>query len=479
MKKHVMWLLFVALILTTAVAVAANEPAENATTFAVGDFSPNYSGTGGGCTIGTWTTVASLNTARSRPTTAFYPPNGNFYTLAGEATGGNRDIPIEEYDPVADTWTDRANLLTGVSNTGSATVGSYIYVPGGWTGAASTNTMQRYDPVANSVATMATLPAGNAAHAVVALGTDVYVLAGSGTGGVGSTNYIYDTVADSWSTGAAVPVGTNYPSATTDGAYVYLIGGGTTGADINNVQRYDPVADSWSALTGMISARGGPGAFFDGQNIWAVAGGWTGYFTTTEYWDGVAWNAGPAVSTGVRTLGTAFGDGLGVKAGGWAGAYVGTTEAIDIVCAPPAAPGIAVDKSPASQNVTTNGIADFTITVTNTGDVDLANVSVSDPLVPACDNAIGTLVVSGTISYGCQDTNVTGSYTNVVTVTGAYTVGQITVTDTASALVVYTSPTSVDLNGFSGNAEMSILPFVTLLVVLAGIGAIIYRKRIA
>jgi hypothetical protein len=48
-----MWLLFVALILTTAVAVAANEPAENATTFAVGDFSPNYSGTGGGCTIGT------------------------------------------------------------------------------------------------------------------------------------------------------------------------------------------------------------------------------------------------------------------------------------------------------------------------------------------------------------------------------------------------------------------------------------------
>lgn len=477
MKKHVVWLVFVALILTTAVALAANEPSASATLNSVGTSSPAFAGSGGGCTIGTWQTVASLNTPRSRPSTAFYPPNGNFYTLGGEATGGNRNIPIEEYDPVANTWTDRANLLTGVSNTGSATVGNYIYVAGGYNGAGVSN-MQRYDPVANSVSNMAAMPAANFANAVVSLGTDVYVLGGNSAGGAGTTNYIYDTVADSWSSGAAVPVATNYPAAASDGTYIYLIGGGTTGADMNTVQRYDPVANSWTALTNMTTARGGPGAFYDGQNVWAIAGGWTGYFTSTEYWDGAAWNAGPAVSTGVRTLGAAFGNGMGVKAGGWAGAYVGTAETIDINCGPPAVPGIAVDKSPASQNVTTNGIADFTITVTNTGNVDLGNVSVSDPLVPACDNAIGTLPISGTIQYACQDVNVTGSYTNVVTATGAYTVSQITVTDTASALVVYTSPTAVDLSGFSGNANSSVLPFVTLLVILAGIGAIIYRKRL-
>ncbi len=129
--------------------------------------------------------------------------------------------------------------------------------------------------------------------------------------------------------------------------------------------------------------------------------------------------------------------------------------------------------------MTTNGIASFTITVSNTGDVDLANVMVSDPLVPACDNAIGTLAVSGTVAYGCQDANVTASYTNVVTVTGDYTVGQVTVSDTASAMVIYTSPTGVDLSGFGGNAETSVLPFLALLVVLAGIGAVIYRRRIA
>jgi len=152
------------------------------------------------------------------------------------------------------------------------------------------------------------------------------------------------------------------------------------------------------------------------------------------------------------------------------GAYIAGT---------PASPGIAVDKSPVSQNVTTNGTASFTITVTNTGDVDLANVTVSDPLVSACDNAIGTLAVSGTVSYGCQDTNVTASYTNVVTATGVYTGGPTTVTDTASAMVIYTSPTSVDLSGFAGNAESSLLPFIILLAVLAVIGLFIYRRRIA
>lgn len=146
---------------------------------------------------------------------------------------------------------------------------------------------------------------------------------------------------------------------------------------------------------------------------------------------------------------------------------------------PPAAPGIAIDKAPISQTVVTNGNANFTITVTNTGNVALANVTVSDPLVSACDNAIGTLAVSGTVSFGCQDTGVTASYTNVVTVTGVYTGGQVTVTDTASALVNVTSPTSVDLSGFSGNGEASVLPFIALLVVLAGFGALIYRRRVA
>ncbi|MCL4839441.1 MAG: hypothetical protein KJ058_15910, partial [Thermoanaerobaculia bacterium] len=83
---------------------------------------------GQGCTSGTWTAISPINTARSRTGVAYDEVTGHFFLAGGEAAGGNRAIPIEEYDPVANTWTNRANLLTGVSNSGVAAVGGYVYV---------------------------------------------------------------------------------------------------------------------------------------------------------------------------------------------------------------------------------------------------------------------------------------------------------------------------------------------------------------
>ena len=81
-----------------------------------------------------------------------------------------------------------------------------------------------------------------------------------------------------------------------------------------------------------MTARGGPGGFFDGQNVWAVGGGWSQYYASTEYWDGASWQAGPDMSTGVRTMGAAFGDGLALKAAGWNGSYQAVTERLAIDC---------------------------------------------------------------------------------------------------------------------------------------------------
>jgi uncharacterized repeat protein (TIGR01451 family) len=143
----------------------------------------------------------------------------------------------------------------------------------------------------------------------------------------------------------------------------------------------------------------------------------------------------------------------------------------------PDVPGIAISKNPATQNVTTNGFADFTITVSNTGDVVLNNVSVTDALVPDCDNAIGTLIISGTITYNCQDTNVTGSYTNTVDVTSTLETGGPGPTATASALVVFTSPTSVSLSGFGDSgASFSPIWFVAILSVILGVAYVVRRK---
>jgi hypothetical protein len=134
-----------------------------------------------------WEPAGSLNNARSRLSLAYFPFNGRFYALGGESTGGNRAIPIEEYRPATNTWTDRAMLNPGVSDTGAARVGNYIYVPGGLGGvpAVGRTEMQRYDPVANTVTQVAPLPTANFSHGVAAQGTKIYVLGGPPQGSQG------------------------------------------------------------------------------------------------------------------------------------------------------------------------------------------------------------------------------------------------------------------------------------------------------
>lgn len=276
--------------------------------------------------LGDWQPAGTLHSPRSRTGVAFSPHNGRFYALGGETTGGNRDIPIEEYNPNTNAWTERALLDTGVSNTGAAAVGRFIYVPGGYNGLAVSD-MQRYNVTTNNVVTVEPLPAANYAHAVVAHGRRIFVLGGSSTGVAGTTNAIYNTRTNEWDDGMPLPDAVHYPAAASDGKFIYVLGGNTT--DLTTVQRYNPATDQWTIdVSPMDVGRGGPGAFFDGKDVWAVGGGWATYLTSTESYRRASdqWSEGPTVDAGARTLGVAFGNHLAVKAGGWNGDYMAEAE---------------------------------------------------------------------------------------------------------------------------------------------------------
>ena len=64
------------------------------------------------------------------------------------------------------------------------------------------------------------------------------------------------------------------------------------------------------------------------------------------------------------------------------------------------------------------GTATFTITVKNTGDVTLTDVTVTDLRSPACNRTLGTLTVGQSKSYTCTQKNVTKAFQNVATATG-------------------------------------------------------------
>jgi uncharacterized repeat protein (TIGR01451 family) len=89
-----------------------------------------------------------------------------------------------------------------------------------------------------------------------------------------------------------------------------------------------------------------------------------------------------------------------------------------VVPAPTPHPSIKIVKDPKAQTIGEGGTAHFAITVTNTGDVALSDVTVSDPLSPDCNHSLGTLAVGQSKSFSCARTNVNRSFQNVATATG-------------------------------------------------------------
>jgi uncharacterized repeat protein (TIGR01451 family) len=97
-------------------------------------------------------------------------------------------------------------------------------------------------------------------------------------------------------------------------------------------------------------------------------------------------------------------------------------------------PSISIVKHPSSQTIGAGATATFTITVKNTGDVILSNVTVTDPLSPNCDKSVGALTPGASRTYTCSRRNVQAGFTNVALVTGKPPTGP-SVSDRDSAVV--------------------------------------------
>ncbi|MCP3959144.1 MAG: DUF11 domain-containing protein [bacterium] len=98
----------------------------------------------------------------------------------------------------------------------------------------------------------------------------------------------------------------------------------------------------------------------------------------------------------------------------------GTVSTVDTAFVRVLDPVIEITKTPAIQAVDPGDAATFTITLTNPGPGVLSDLSVSDPLTPDCDRAVGELpdLTADTFtSYGCTTGPLSEDFTNVATVT--------------------------------------------------------------
>jgi uncharacterized repeat protein (TIGR01451 family) len=110
-------------------------------------------------------------------------------------------------------------------------------------------------------------------------------------------------------------------------------------------------------------------------------------------------------------------------------------------------PGVQIVKTPATQQVNPGETANFTLTVTNVGDVELETVNVTDAecdAAPTLDSgdvgSDGILGLDETWIYSCSTANVQAGFNNIANVTAEEVGTGIEVSDFDSAVVTISAP---------------------------------------
>lgn len=199
-----------------------------------------------------WTAIASMPTPRAGAYAGVV--NGKIYIIGGyyNTTTTNITGAVLEYDPVANTYTQKAAMPVPAYVVAGAVVGTNIYVFGGRVaGGASTNKIQVYDVTADSWETSITdIPAAVGFATASTVGNNIYLMGGYGTA-VMSTVY-KGTVSGpdvSLTPVASLPTALVQLGSGVLNGKLYVAGGAIDGSGTtsNKVFKYDEVADKWAA----------------------------------------------------------------------------------------------------------------------------------------------------------------------------------------------------------------------------------------
>jgi N-acetylneuraminic acid mutarotase len=267
-----------------------------------------------------WTTLAPMPTAAIMPSAVYYPTTNKIYVFGGEDanTGTNFNI-TRIYNIATNTWTTGANMpdVRSFMASGYNSANGKIYLVSGYnTGtvdSAQPDTWE-YDPVANTFTSKADFPhpAGGMASGVI--NGHLYVAGGRDAANLNiNLNWDYDIAANTWTQRADMPgAQPNVPGSAVALDALFAFGGGnpftgpasptaaarpgfrstkaafatervrgpTVPDTANNTFVYDPATDVWTTSANMNTVRSfTSGAYIGNSNKIIAAGGFDGGFT--------------------------------------------------------------------------------------------------------------------------------------------------------------------------------------------------------
>jgi len=292
---------------------------------------------------GSWTTKAPLPQSQALSGTTFAA--GQIYAIGGQCKDISEPMWLDtnyEYDPLYDSWVQRASMPTKRTTLTAVSVDNKIYAIGGAAsisgGAFSTN--EEFDPLSNSWTVKASMPTPRNWITAAVVNNKVYVIGGTdNSGGVFSMNEEYDPLTDTWTAKSSIPQGSMAYGIGVVNDKIYVIGGWTHSGPIAMNQEYDPQTNAWTMKAPMPTARDGFAVAVVNDKIYAIGGAtgnidpWTNNVDVVEEYDPATdtWRTVEAMPTSRSLLSAAVvGDRIYAIGGLQDTVYLDTNEEFDI-----------------------------------------------------------------------------------------------------------------------------------------------------
>jgi uncharacterized repeat protein (TIGR03803 family) len=208
-------------------------------------------------------------------------------------TTGTSTLTSTQSYTVHNSWSSGKAMTTGVQWPMTGTIGSKIYVIGGYTATAAVADNQIYNPTTNTWTTGAVLPTAMAQGATAVVNNTLYIFGGSANGGGTVTNatWAYNPTTNKWTSKSAMPTARCSMEAVVEKGIIYVIGG-YNGSRLNTVESYNPTTDTWTEESPLLVGKSEIAAGLIGTTIVAsggfasggVTGDTEGYNATTNVW---------------------------------------------------------------------------------------------------------------------------------------------------------------------------------------------------
>ena len=198
-----------------------------------------------------WSTRAPLREANSEMAVAEL--DGKIYVLGGYPSTRISVRTVQVYDPATDSWELTTPLPRPANHPMAASVNGKLYFIGGQVSASGggpfLDEVHEYDPITQTWTERASMPTSRGGGAAAVIDGKIYVAGGRPSHGHDFA--VYDPAADGWTTLPELPIDRNHIAAAAIDGRMYVVGGrfgaGFRSAMTNALEVYDPQTNTWTS----------------------------------------------------------------------------------------------------------------------------------------------------------------------------------------------------------------------------------------